>query len=61
MSKRTDATREQGECVWVKDTDGCYMTGCAEDRGAYLAFDGPLDECGVKFCQRCGGQVRESK
>ena len=43
------------ECVWVKDTDGIYKTGCDH----YLAYDAPIDECGVNFCQNCGGKVRE--
>lgn len=47
------------DCVWTKDSDGCYTTACQPESGASLVYDGPLDECGVTFCQRCGGKVRE--
>ena len=45
-------------CVWKEYEDGSFETQC----GNYFHFDeGNIKENDCKFCQYCGGAVKESK
>lgn len=57
ITRAAPSATATSECVWVRDTDGCYATGC----GHHLAYEETLKDCGVEFCQCCGGKMREVK